>query len=164
VLDLYLRGHILGLAEEVRKRSLVQYVSPYQTVDLRHMAAAFSLPLPEVRYWSLSGPRKRVPDRSMCVCVSQLERTLVQLVQDGSIKARIDAERKALVASQADVRAATLDQALTSGHAFTRQSKAALLRINMLRADFVVRPADSTPASAAATTTGEAMAVDPSDR
>lgn len=45
---MYLRGHILGLTEEVRKRSLVQYVAPYQTVDLRHMAAAFSLPLPEV--------------------------------------------------------------------------------------------------------------------
>lgn len=90
----------------------------------------------------------------------------MQLVQDGSIKARIDAERKALLASQADVRAATLDQALASGHTFTRQSKAALLRMNMLRADFVVRPSEPTPGAAATTMTtmGEAMAIDPSDR
>jgi len=48
-LDVYLRKHVDELQERIRKRSLIQYVAPYQTVNLHQMALAFSMPLAEVQ-------------------------------------------------------------------------------------------------------------------
>ena len=89
---------------------------------------------------------------------AQLESTLIQLVLAESINARIDSQRKVLVARQSDARLTTLDRSLKTGSEFTRQSKAALLRMNMLKADFVVRRSDGGHGGASM---GEsAMAVD----
>ena len=85
----------------------------------------------------------------------------MELIQNRDIKARIDALRKALHTRQADVSAQTLEHALQSGQDFQRQTKAALLRMNMLRANFVVQREDPTSSgNATALTADNAMAVD----
>jgi len=164
----YLRKHVDELQERIRKRSLIQYVAPYQTVNLRQMAQAFSMPLAEVRpaaaassqgeHVALSPPRCRVVSVGARM---QLEATLVELIQSRDIKARIDGLRKALHTRQADVSAQTLEHALQSGQDLQQQAKAALLRINMLRANFVVQREDSAGSGGtAALAADNAMAVD----
>ena len=81
---------------------------------------------------------------------------LIQLILADHIKARIDAQRKVLLARQADARPTTLDRTLKTGREFARQAKAALLRMNMLKADFVVRRTDAGADSAMAVDTDRA--------
>ena len=174
LLDIYLRTHVTGLYDEIQKRSLIQYVAPYQSVDLHQMAAAFNMPLPKVRRpasppcpHALNAPHlaEPLPVHSLFVparhaCSPQLEATLIQLILAESIKARIDSQHKVLLARQSDARSATLDRTLKTGREFTRQSKAALLRINMLRADFVVRRAEGQGDRGGAGSDTTMMAVD----
>jgi len=57
----------------------------------------------------------------------------------GCIPARIDSQAKVLHARHADQRNATFVKALATGEAYMRDTKALLLRLNLLRADFAVK-------------------------
>ena len=63
--------------------------------------------------------------------------------QAGQIPARIDSHNKVLHARHADQRTATFQKALAMGDEYVRDSMALLLRINLMRHDFVVKPANS---------------------
>ena len=69
-LDMHLHSHVKALYDEIRSRALVQYFSPFVTVDLNRMAAAFNSP------------------------VGQLESELAALIMGGKISARIDSHNK----------------------------------------------------------------------
>ncbi len=69
-LDMHLHSHVKALYDEIRSRALVQYFSPFVTVDLNRMAAAFNSP------------------------VGQLESELAGLIMGGKISARIDSHNK----------------------------------------------------------------------
>mmetsp|Transcript_5474 Transcript_5474/g.18188 ORF Transcript_5474/g.18188 Transcript_5474/m.18188 type:complete len:85 (-) Transcript_5474:400-654(-) len=57
----------------------------------------------------------------------------------GCIPARIDSQAKVLHARHADQRNATFVKALATGESYMRDTKALLLRLNLLRADFAVK-------------------------
>ena len=67
---MHLNSHVKTLYDEIRSRALVQYFSPFVTVDLNRMAAAFNSP------------------------VGQLESELAALIMGGKISARIDSHNK----------------------------------------------------------------------
>lgn len=78
------------------------------------------------------------------VGVAELEKELAALIMAGSIPARIDSQAKVLCARHADQRHATFQKALSMGEAYMRDTKAFLLRLNLLRADFAVKGAGET--------------------
>lgn len=116
LLDIYLHQHVASLYEKVRNKALVQYFSPFASVDLNIMAQAFN------------------------TNVANLEKELSRLIMEGSISARIDSHNKRLYARQTDQRSSTFDKTIRLGEEYQESSKALLLRVNVLRNDFVVKP------------------------
>ncbi|RUS26654.1 PCI domain-containing protein [Jimgerdemannia flammicorona] len=116
LLDLHLHSHVEMLYENIRKKALVQYFSPFQSVDLNRMAASFSTD------------------------VRRLESELALLITDNQIQARIDSHKKILCAKQQDQRSHVFEKSLTIGTDYDKATRALLLRFNMVKADLVVRP------------------------
>ena len=118
-LDIHMSGHVQDLYQLIRNRALVQYVSPYSSVDLKRMAEAF------------------------CTEVSALEKELVELIVKQSINARIDSQHKVLHSRVDDQRSTTYGNALDMGEKFCAEAMAAILRVNLLRDDIVYTPRSS---------------------
>jgi len=115
VLDIHLHDHMQQLYTDVRSKALVQYFSPFVTVDMKLMASAFN------------------------VDVDALEKELAKLIMGGQIPARIDSQNKVLHKRATDQRTATFATAIKMGEEYMRDTRALLLRINLMRADFVVK-------------------------
>jgi len=120
LLDVHLRSHVETLYEDIRSKALIQYFSPFVTVDMTRMAEAFSTD------------------------VKSLEQELAKLIMAGSIPARIDSQNKVLHARLSDQRHATFKKAIQMGEEYQRETKALLLRLNLLRADFTVKGTGET--------------------
>lgn len=73
-----------------------------------------------------------------------LEKELAKLIADGVIAARIDSHNKRLVAKHADERASTFQSTISVGQDFQVASRALLLRVNLVRANFVVKPGNKS--------------------
>lgn len=114
-LDPFVHGVLSALLNDVSRKALVQYATPFLSVDLNRMAAAFDRPL------------------------ELLERQVAELIADGQLHCRIDSHTKLLYARQDDERASTFASALAMGEAYERNAKAMLLRVNLLRSGFVLR-------------------------
>lgn len=118
-LDIHLHDKYEGLYERIRNRALIQYFSPFTSVSLPKMALAFNTD------------------------VLSLERELSRLIMDGRIQARIDSQNKILHARHTDQRSSTYKQVLAIGAQWQEDTKALVLRTNLLRNDFVVRASRS---------------------
>lgn len=70
LLDIHLHSHVETLYDNIRKKALVQYFSPFLTVDMNKMAESFG------------------------TTVSKLERELAKLITENLIQARIDSHKK----------------------------------------------------------------------
>lgn len=70
LLDMYLHNHVETIYQSIRKKALVQYFSPFLSVDMHKMAQSFN------------------------TTVNQLESEVATLVMDGQIQARIDSHNK----------------------------------------------------------------------
>ena len=70
LLDVHLHDHVASLYQKIRSKAIVQYFSPFISVDLNTMAAAFNTD------------------------VVGLEKELSGLIMEGSIEARIDSHNK----------------------------------------------------------------------
>jgi len=116
LLDMHLHPHVEHLYQRIRSKALIQYFSPFSSIDLNTMASAFN------------------------TSVSGLERELGKLIEEGSISARIDSHNKRLYARQTDQRTATFDKALKMGEEYQNSTKTLLLRVNLLKNDFIVKP------------------------
>jgi len=116
LLDIHLYDHIEGLYQRIRNKALIQYFSPFISVDLSAMATAFN------------------------TTVAGLEKELAKLIMEGAISARIDSHNKRLYARHTDQRSSTFQNALRMGDEYQRNASALLLRVNMMRNDFVVKP------------------------
>jgi len=116
LLDLHLHDHVNALYIKIRNKAIVQYFSPFMSVDLALMATAFNTD------------------------IQSLEKELANLIVEGVIQARIDSHNKRLYARQSDARNTTFEKVLSLGDSFHRDSKAMLLRVNMIRNDFTVKP------------------------
>eukprot|EP01121_Diplochlamys_sp_Union-15-3_P013626 TRINITY_DN425_c0_g1_i2.p1 TRINITY_DN425_c0_g1~~TRINITY_DN425_c0_g1_i2.p1 ORF type:complete len:467 (-),score=86.86 TRINITY_DN425_c0_g1_i2:119-1489(-) len=114
-LDLHLHDHIQGLYEKIRNKAIVQYFSPFVSIELKTMAEAFKTD------------------------ITSLEKELSRLIMDGVISARIDSHNKRLYVREVDERTTTFDKALKMGSDFETHTKSLLLRVNLVRNDFIVK-------------------------
>ena len=115
LLDIFFQPHLEFLYRRIRERALVQYFSPFRSVDMATMATAFS-----------------------CT-VAELEAEVVELISTGSIQARIDSDKKILYARTVDQRTQTFNEAFELGRQYKIHSKALLLRVAMSKANMSVR-------------------------
>ncbi|KAI9482756.1 MAG: 26S proteasome subunit RPN7-domain-containing protein [Benjaminiella poitrasii] len=115
-IDVYLQPHLSQLIQLVRERAMVQYCIPYNVIDMRKMASAFNLEL------------------------DALEDQLVMLIGNKEkISARIDSHNKILCTKKREKRKEAFDRSLVAGDDFEKSSKALLLRLNLLKANLVVK-------------------------
>jgi COP9 signalosome complex subunit 1 len=70
LLDIHLHEHVEALYQKIRNKALVQYFSPFISIDLNTMATAFN------------------------TTVSGLEKELSKLIMENLIQARIDSHNK----------------------------------------------------------------------
>uniref|UniRef100_A0A0X3PWJ8 PCI domain-containing protein n=2 Tax=Schistocephalus solidus TaxID=70667 RepID=A0A0X3PWJ8_SCHSO len=108
-LDIFLSGHVSHLCHAIRLKAMCQYFTPYLTADLNMMARAFA------------------------TTVAELENELAKLIQDGSIKARIDSHRQLLCALNVDQRCSTFANAIRIADECHLRCQAAILRSNLIR-------------------------------
>ncbi|RHZ56299.1 hypothetical protein Glove_402g51 [Diversispora epigaea] len=115
LLDIHLHSHVETLYDNIRKKALVQYFSPFLTVDMNKMAESFG------------------------TTVSKLERELAKLITENLIQARIDSHKKILCAKQQDHRSSIFQRSSKMGDEFELSTNAMLLRMNLLKANLVVQ-------------------------
>ncbi|EGC30252.1 COP9 signalosome complex subunit 1 [Dictyostelium purpureum] len=108
LLDIHLHKHVESLYQKIRSKALIQYFSPYVSVDLNIMATAFNTTVPH------------------------LEREISKLIMDGDIQARIDSHNKRLFAKKADQRTTTFEKTMQVGQDFQNSTNGLLLRLEML--------------------------------
>jgi COP9 signalosome complex subunit 1 len=72
VVDIFLSSHVDTLYKEIRQKALVQAFDPYSTVELATLSTLFSTPIPE------------------------LATEIVQLIEHGKIKARLDNQKNVM--------------------------------------------------------------------
>ncbi|ORZ29040.1 26S proteasome subunit RPN7-domain-containing protein [Lobosporangium transversale] len=128
LLDIHLHSHVEALYTNIRKKALVQFTSPFLTVDLTKMAKSFSTTVPA------------------------LEKELVSLIIGGQIEARIDSQQKILWAKQTNKRSAIFERTAVMGQDYEREAKGLVLRIQMINNGLIVKsPAsEKGPAGAGA--------------
>ncbi len=124
-LDLHLHDHVESLYQKIRNKAIVQYFSPFVSVDMQTMAQAFNTD------------------------VASLEKELSGLIMEGSIQARIDSHNKVLYARTTNQRSVTFERALRVGEDYQNTTRAMLFRVNLMKNDFIVRPPRTTTATQA---------------
>lgn len=103
-LDLHLSPHVDSLLSSIRQRALQSYFSPFASVSLDHMSAAFG--------WSADSTQAAVID----------------LIQRGALKARIDSAKGILVAKRVEPRVEAFRNALDQGEKMQKKAVASQLR------------------------------------
>jgi len=131
-LDMHLAPHVESLYSAIRSRALIQYTTPFRTVHLPTMAAAFG------------------------TTVGELQRELAGLIVSNQIAARIDSDAGALYSHHTDQRAATYHFALKAGDDYLRNTKALLLRANLQKHNFMQTAGPQPRSGGGATVAGGA--------
>ncbi|TPP59621.1 COP9 signalosome complex subunit 1b [Fasciola gigantica] len=108
-LDYFLADHVAVLCRAIRNRALCQYFSPYSSADLNRMAQAFD------------------------TSVVELENELATLIQDGSIKARIDSHKQLLRVLNVDQRSLTFARAMRLVDEYKKRTHSMILRMSFAR-------------------------------
>ncbi|CAH8586742.1 unnamed protein product [Heterobilharzia americana] len=114
-LDLFLSDHVSALCREIRSRALCQYFSPYSSADLNCMAKAFD------------------------TNVASLENELAVLIQDGSIKGRIDSHKQLLRVLDVDQRCLTFARALHLVDEYKNRTHLMIVRMALARQKLIVK-------------------------
>lgn len=110
MLDIYLHKQIATLYSKIRSKCIVQYFLPFSCVTIASLDAAFGIP------------------------GQSIESELVDMVRDGSLKARIDAKEKLLIAVRPDPRVEMQMEALEVARRYEQEAKERLRRINLIAA------------------------------
>ncbi|PNY23061.1 COP9 signalosome complex subunit 1 [Tolypocladium capitatum] len=114
LLDIYLQKHIPTIYSKIRSKCIVQYFVPFSCVTISSLDAAFAKP------------------------GESIEPELVNMIREGSLKARIDGKDKLLVAVRPDPRAAMQQEALEVARKYEHNAKERLRRISLVAAGLEV--------------------------
>ncbi|KXS17797.1 FUSCA protein FUS6 [Gonapodya prolifera JEL478] len=121
LLDVYLHTHVDAIYQNIRKKALVQYLSPFLSVNMATMASAFN------------------------TTINLLEPELAGLIMEGMVQARIDSHNKVIHAKRTDQRSTTFEKSLAMGHEYERQVRHMLVRMRLIRAEMFVRAPSERP-------------------
>lgn len=132
-LDIYLQRHVSSLYSRIRTKSIQQYLIPFSRVTLNAMSKTFCV--------------TPADGQAEANHSSSFVQELIQLIQDGTLDARIDLEKKVLVSKQTDLRTEVQEAALESLLSYTREAHLRLLRTDIIQAGLEVRadPGDKKP-------------------
>jgi len=115
VVDVHFGQHVKNLTDLIKSRALVLYFQPFSSIQLERMAIAFG--------WT----------------VRQVEGQVVNLIQAGEIRGRVDSQNKILKAKETDPRSELFVRALRSGKEMQATNRKLLLRMRLQQADLVVK-------------------------
>ncbi|PWY71041.1 COP9 signalosome subunit 1 [Aspergillus sclerotioniger CBS 115572] len=132
LLDIHLQRHIKTLFTRIRTKSIQQYLIPFSRVTLESMTKMFA---PKV----VGGQADPTDSNSPFV------EELIGLIQDGTLDARIDLEKKVLVSNQVNLRNEVQQSILDSLENYSREAHLRLLRTNIIRAGLEVRADERRP-------------------
>lgn len=107
-------GHVEKLYGRIRSKALIQYVRPFESVDLSRMANVFNTE------------------------VKALEGDLFTLIENGQINARIDTQNASLRRKKRNVRRDALANALETGEMAFDDTEAMLLRMHLSKNNMTV--------------------------
>lgn len=99
----------------IRNKTLLQYVQPYKVIEMKEIATAYG------------------------VSLDLIEQELADLITSGQLKAKIDSYKKLLHSRKDNLRAETYKQAIAVGKQFIGDTEEALLKIDLLRQDCILR-------------------------
>lgn len=114
LLDIHLKSTVEDIYKIINERAIVQYFSPFQTVDMNKMAKSFNM------------------------TVQELQEKLVKLIASNDIKARIDSHNKILYAKRADQRNNLFRNTLKMGEENKQIVEDLLLRMKMEEKKMIV--------------------------
>mmetsp|Transcript_96327 Transcript_96327/g.171175 ORF Transcript_96327/g.171175 Transcript_96327/m.171175 type:complete len:420 (+) Transcript_96327:35-1294(+) len=113
-LDVHLHGQVAHLCEQIRSKGITQYFAPFLSVSLLNMAEVFNTD------------------------VESMQREVAKLIGNRKLDAKIDSQRKILIASHSDQKGTTYHNALRVSDDFLDSTQALILRMNLLKHDFGV--------------------------
>jgi len=114
LLDIHMHKFAEDLCVQISDRILVQYFSPYLSVDLRRMAEAFGYD------------------------VNILEKSLAALIAKGRLPARIDSQAKTMYRRQTDDRHEAMAKVKHLSKLHTSELRRGILRLSLLQNSFAV--------------------------
>jgi COP9 signalosome complex subunit 1 len=117
LLDINIAQYAIQLLDDIRKRAIIQYFSPYLSVDLTKMAQSFN------------------------TSSKSLEKELSQLITTSKIEARIDSHNKVLIATKQNEKRKAYQNTLKMSADYRLTVKVLMLRAKLVKADMVVKPA-----------------------
>ena len=115
LLDIYLHRHVNEIYYRIRSKAIVQYFIPFSCVTLAALATAFNTD------------------------ETTIERTLVNMIENGTLDARIDLEERVLLAQQIDHRRQVHEEALAMAKEYERTVQLRLLRMEIIHAGLEVK-------------------------
>ncbi|KAI9750111.1 MAG: hypothetical protein M1815_002029 [Lichina confinis] len=115
MLDLHLRGQVGQLLGLIRSKSIIGSFVPYQSVSLASMAQAFVTTEPE------------------------MEDELVEMIRQGSLKARIDSQNGLLISQEFHPREQVQDEVLTMAKRYEQMARLRLMILNIASAGLEVK-------------------------
>ncbi|KAG6014240.1 hypothetical protein E4U43_006773 [Claviceps pusilla] len=122
LLDINLHKHIPAIYSMIRSKCIVQYFIPFSCVALESLDAAFARP------------------------GTSTSQEVIEMIRDGSLKARIDAKNKLLVAVRPDSREMMQRNALRVAHHYEKEAKERLRRMSLAVAGLdLINAKKSTP-------------------
>lgn len=130
LLDLHLQKHVPILYSRIRTKAMQQYIIPYSRVTLDAMVKVFS---PDQT--ATIKPNGGAIDMKSPFIVE-----LIDLIQKGTLDARIDVEKGVLVTTQTDTRENVQMAAIQNAKEYVDTAHIQLLRMNILHAGLEVPP------------------------
>eukprot|EP00041_Stephanoeca_diplocostata_P018043 m.374359 g.374359 ORF g.374359 m.374359 type:complete len:468 (-) comp20904_c0_seq3:257-1660(-) len=115
LLDMHLSVHVDALYKRIREKMLVQYFSPFLTVDAHVMADAFG------------------------ITTAALEEEFAKLIASGMVQARIDSDKKVFHARRVNKRSKTFAKAIAVGTQYQIHTQSILIRTAMIKAGLCVQ-------------------------
>lgn len=114
MLDIYLQRHVSAIYAQIRSKSIVQYFVPFSCVTIDSMNEAFA--------------QKE----------ETIEQELVDMIREGTLKARLDDKNKLLIAVVPDPRLEMQKKALEVARQYEQEAKERLRRMSLMAAGLEV--------------------------
>ncbi|KAJ3442890.1 cop9 signalosome complex subunit [Anaeramoeba flamelloides] len=115
LLDQYLSSHVERLYIRIREKAIIQYFSPYLTLDMKKMATDFGTTL------------------------ELIEIEVSNLIAEDKLAGKIDQKNKILYGTRINKRSQTFQEVLSFGKDYRRKTRALLLRANLIQNKMTVK-------------------------
>ncbi|KAJ3435846.1 cop9 signalosome complex subunit [Anaeramoeba flamelloides] len=115
LLDQYLSSHVERLYTRIREKAIIQYFSPYLTLDMKKMAKDFGTTL------------------------ELIEIEVSNLIAEDKLAGKIDQKNKILYGTRINKRSQTFQEVLSFGKDYRRKTRALLLRANLIQNKMTVK-------------------------